>query len=135
MGVYGPGPLEEERTKTKRPRVAFRGGRSAGCDIRAPAGSTRGSAFQGITALWVGDGEALGELTAPAGVEASKDAPVHPALLDACLQLIGPTIGRETSEVSPALPRSSPREFRRLFPPGCIVMPGCVHGKQAMRKP
>ena len=58
-----------------------------------------GPAFQGITALWVGDGEALGELTAPAGVEASKDAPVHPALLDACLQLVGPTIGKETSEV------------------------------------
>ena len=51
------------------------------------AGIRLGPAFRGLTRLWSGEREALGEIAAPTGVE-TADLTVHPALLDACLQAL-----------------------------------------------
>nr|CCE88380.1 polyketide synthase [Sorangium cellulosum] len=45
-----------------------------------------GPAFQGLVGLWVGEGEALGRVRLPEAVNDSGYT-VHPALLDACLQV------------------------------------------------
>ncbi|XXX76161.1 amino acid adenylation domain-containing protein [Sorangium sp. So ce134] len=45
-----------------------------------------GPAFQGLEQVWSGDGEALGRLRLPEGLD-PQGYLVHPALLDACLQL------------------------------------------------
>ncbi|MEO0488108.1 MAG: MupA/Atu3671 family FMN-dependent luciferase-like monooxygenase, partial [Cyanobacteria bacterium J06659_2] len=52
-----------------------------------------GTSFQGIVQLWRGDSEALGKIQLPASL-ASQVAGygVHPALLDACLQIFFATI-------------------------------------------
>jgi phthiocerol/phenolphthiocerol synthesis type-I polyketide synthase C len=53
------------------------------------SGLQYGPAFQGIKRLWQGDGEALGRVELPPPLESEANAyHVHPALLDACLQLI-----------------------------------------------
>ncbi len=52
------------------------------------AGIQYGARFRGLRALWTGQGEALGEITAP-GEGPSHAAPLDPALLDACLQVSG----------------------------------------------
>jgi myxalamid-type polyketide synthase MxaD len=50
-----------------------------------------GSSFQGVTGLWIGELESLGRIHLPAGL-----APIpasyqfHPALLEACMQALGP---------------------------------------------
>ncbi len=49
-----------------------------------------GPAFRGITALWRRDGEALSRLALPASLQPDAGSYlVHPALLDACTQIIG----------------------------------------------
>lgn len=53
------------------------------------AGLEYGPAFRGITNLWRHDGEALGEIDLPDTLLADKEIyGVHPALLDAVLQLV-----------------------------------------------
>jgi phthiocerol/phenolphthiocerol synthesis type-I polyketide synthase C len=61
-----------------------------------------GPAFQGIAEAWAGEGEALGHIAVPAAVGAELgEYHIHPALLDACLQVIlatvpeGPDEGRQ----------------------------------------
>ncbi|MHB1132627.1 MAG: type I polyketide synthase [Chloroflexota bacterium] len=58
------------------------------------------SSFRGITRLWRGDGEALGQVDLPEGLRSEAGAyRVHPALLDASFQLLGaplPGDGRDT---------------------------------------
>ena len=46
-----------------------------------------GSSFRGIQKLWRGDGEALGQIQLPGGA-ADPAYRLHPALLDACFQVI-----------------------------------------------
>ncbi len=57
--------------------------------VFAAAGIELGPRFQGVGRLWRGPGEALGEIRVPPGLERG-DFPIHPAVLDACLQLAGP---------------------------------------------
>ena len=51
-------------------------------------GIAYGPAFRGLSRLWSGSGEALGEVLLPAGVD-QRRLLVHPALLDACFQVLG----------------------------------------------
>ncbi|MFZ6183823.1 type I polyketide synthase [Nannocystis pusilla] len=52
----------------------------------AEIGLAYGPAFQAVSRVWAGDGEALGELHLPDGV--TGDAPLHPVLLDAAFQVL-----------------------------------------------
>ena len=49
-------------------------------------GIAYGPAFQGVRELWLGDGEALGEISVPEALDRSG-IPWHPAWLDACFQV------------------------------------------------
>ena len=51
-------------------------------------GLNYGTNFQGIKQLWQGENKALGYIEIPVSIKTDKDL-IHPALLDACLQLIG----------------------------------------------
>ncbi len=51
------------------------------------AGLEYGPAFRGLSRLWSGSGEALGEVLLPAGMEKRKLV-AHPVLLDACFQAL-----------------------------------------------
>jgi acyl transferase domain-containing protein/NADPH:quinone reductase-like Zn-dependent oxidoreductase/NAD(P)-dependent dehydrogenase (short-subunit alcohol dehydrogenase family) len=50
--------------------------------------------FRGIGELWTGEGQALGRISVPPGVDPSGYT-CHPALLDSCLQVIGALIPAE----------------------------------------
>jgi acyl transferase domain-containing protein/ubiquinone/menaquinone biosynthesis C-methylase UbiE/acyl carrier protein len=67
-----------------------------------------GPSFRGLTRLWVGDGEALGEVQSPHAVIGDDAAYLaHPALLDACLQVVAAiAAGAEVSESRVYLPLS-----------------------------
>ncbi|MDE2696951.1 MAG: SDR family NAD(P)-dependent oxidoreductase [Chloroflexota bacterium] len=54
---------------------------------RSSTGVELGPTFRGLTAIWEGPGEALGEIELPSDVERSGVA-VHPLLLDACFQVV-----------------------------------------------
>ena len=53
----------------------------------AAVGIALGPSFRGLTALWVGDQQAWGELALP-GNRAGEGLHAHPALLDACIQVL-----------------------------------------------
>ncbi len=66
----------------------------------AQFGLNYGPAFQGITQIWRGRDEVLGEVILPDDMpEENQGFLIHPALLDACLQLLGaatsPSIDQE----------------------------------------
>ncbi|MEP7121036.1 MAG: SDR family NAD(P)-dependent oxidoreductase [Byssovorax sp.] len=46
-----------------------------------------GPAFRGVERIWVGAGEALGQVRLPESAAGAAEYRVHPALLDACLQV------------------------------------------------
>ena len=53
-------------------------------------GLNYGETFRGIEQIWQGEGESLGYIRLPDNlVESADNYQLHPALLDACLQLIG----------------------------------------------
>lgn len=53
------------------------------------SGVQLGKSFQGVHRLWLGNGEALGELQLPTALESEAEAyQLHPALLDAALQVL-----------------------------------------------
>ncbi|WP_437512392.1 SDR family NAD(P)-dependent oxidoreductase [Sorangium sp. So ce1099] len=56
-------------------------------DRLAGEGLRYGAAYRGLVGLRIGRGEALGEIELPDGAGSSADYVVHPALLDACLQV------------------------------------------------
>jgi acyl transferase domain-containing protein/acyl carrier protein len=56
-----------------------------------------GPAFQGVERIWVGPGEAVGRVRLPAEAGEASAYRVHPALLDACLQVCAVLWG-ETDE-------------------------------------
>ncbi|GHD52887.1 hypothetical protein GCM10017083_28840 [Thalassobaculum fulvum] len=68
----------------------------------AGIGIAIGPAFAGIRRLWRGDGEALAEVRLPDGLAAPTDG-LHPALLDACLQVAGGTLADDLAG-EPLLP-------------------------------
>jgi acyl transferase domain-containing protein len=52
-----------------------------------------GPAFQGVAEVWAGENEALGRIVAPAAIVTElSEYRIHPALLDACLQITLATI-------------------------------------------
>jgi acyl transferase domain-containing protein/ubiquinone/menaquinone biosynthesis C-methylase UbiE len=54
-----------------------------------------GPAFRGIDRLWRGDGEALGRIELPPALREGLDGyQLHPALLDACFQVLAGALGR-----------------------------------------
>jgi len=64
----------------------------------AERGNQWGPRFQGIAALWRGQREALAELRVPAALEPELERyRIHPAVLDACLQVLGATVPVETT--------------------------------------
>ena len=50
-----------------------------------------GPAFRWLTAVWVGEGEALAHLQPPQGLSGLSSHLLHPGLLDACVQTAGAT--------------------------------------------
>jgi myxalamid-type polyketide synthase MxaD len=61
-------------------------------------GNHWGPRFQGIARLWRGEREALAELRVPAALEPELDRyRIHPAVLDACLQVLGATVPVEAT--------------------------------------
>ena len=84
-----PFPLAEMRAR-------FTGGRIDGRSLYGRFklhGLAYGPAFQGIAEAWAGEGEALGRIAIPEAIAGEVDAyRIHPALLDACLQVTLATI-------------------------------------------
>jgi acyl transferase domain-containing protein/acyl carrier protein len=61
-------------------------------------GISYGPSFRGLERLWTGDHEALGLVRPPPGVDAAAaQYLIHPATLDACLQLLGAAVPREAA--------------------------------------
>lgn len=59
-------------------------------DSLSKQGLNYGVSFQGIKQIWQGETEALGYIQLPDNLNSqASDYQIHPALLDACLQLIG----------------------------------------------
>ena len=56
------------------------------------AGVEFGPSFRGMERLWRGEGEALGRVRRPSAVEGTDGYQIHPALLDACLQVLGAAV-------------------------------------------
>ncbi|AKQ65467.1 Malonyl CoA-acyl carrier protein transacylase [Myxococcus hansupus] len=70
-------------------------------------GVVYGPAFQGVQQVWRGKEEALGHVRLPEPVAARASAyRVHPALLDACFQLVSSAVPSEAikAEAGPAVP-------------------------------
>jgi acyl transferase domain-containing protein/acyl carrier protein len=58
-----------------------------------------GPDFRGISRLWRSDGEALAEITLPAGLEREAGVyRIHPAFLDACFHVLGALVPQSTPE-------------------------------------
>lgn len=84
------------------------GGGAAGAEhYRAAAarGLEYGPAFQGVAEYWAKDGEVLARVRAPEAVAAgARTYRLHPALLDACLQVALDTAGAEIGADEALLP-------------------------------
>ena len=85
------------------------------------SGVEYGASFQGLSQIWRGASEALGELRLPEDLRAEAAAhQIHPALLDACLQLLGAALPQNEEAASNAvtyLPVGV--ESFRVYQPGC----------------
>ncbi|NMO16394.1 SDR family NAD(P)-dependent oxidoreductase [Pyxidicoccus fallax] len=57
-----------------------------------------GPAFQGLTELWPGEGEALGRVRLPEAAGSAAAYRIHPALLDACFQAMGGAVAATTEK-------------------------------------
>ncbi len=65
----------------------------------AAHGLIYGPAFQGVAEVWAGENEALGRIVAPAAIVTElREYRIHPALLDACLQVTLATIPDQLDE-------------------------------------
>jgi acyl transferase domain-containing protein/acyl carrier protein len=63
-------------------------------------GMSYGPSFRGLERIWSGDREALGLVRWPAAVDAvASQYLIHPAILDACLQLLGAAVPRDGASV------------------------------------
>ncbi|KYF88677.1 hypothetical protein BE20_22370 [Sorangium cellulosum] len=62
-----------------------------------------GPAFQGIAELWRGEGEALGRVRLPDAAGSAAEYRLHPALLDACFQIVGSLFAGD-GEATPWVP-------------------------------
>jgi acyl transferase domain-containing protein/surfactin synthase thioesterase subunit/D-arabinose 1-dehydrogenase-like Zn-dependent alcohol dehydrogenase/acyl carrier protein len=59
----------------------------------ATMGLEYGPSFRGIHALWCHEGEALGRVVLPSAAGAADRYQIHPALFDACLQVVVEALG------------------------------------------
>jgi phthiocerol/phenolphthiocerol synthesis type-I polyketide synthase C len=83
----------------------------------AAHGLRYGPAFQGIAEAWAGSGEALGRIAAPEAIAAEiGDYAIHPAILDACLQVTLAAVPQENDDARMALVPSKVDRIR--FHPG-----------------
>lgn len=55
-------------------------------------GANYGPTFRGLEQIWRAEGEALGRIRLPASISDFSKYSIHPALLDACFQLLGATV-------------------------------------------
>jgi phthiocerol/phenolphthiocerol synthesis type-I polyketide synthase C len=79
----------------------------------AAHGLVYGPAFQGIVEAWAGAGEALGRIAAPESVEPELgEYCIHPAILDACLQVTLAALPEETDGSQAALVPSKADRIR-----------------------
>ncbi len=99
-------------------------------------GISHGPAYQGVTALYAGEGQALAELRLPASVSDTLDEFIlHPSLMDVALQVaIGPTSNSDsmkTDDIRPDLPFAleSLEVFRRCTSSMWTVVRGKNGGK------
>jgi acyl transferase domain-containing protein/acyl carrier protein len=68
--------------------------------ILSQRGLQYGPTFQGVTEIWMGVGEAIGRLVAPPAVAAQGGRyQLHPALLDACFQVMAPATTSASSQL------------------------------------
>ncbi len=84
-----PGRLDLGALRARLSRVA-------GAEVYtalAAMGLDYGPAFQGILELWQGDGEALGRVRLPEAAGPATAYRIHPALLDACFQVMAARLG------------------------------------------
>ncbi|MEA5550940.1 SDR family NAD(P)-dependent oxidoreductase [Anabaena cylindrica UHCC 0172] len=51
-----------------------------------------GQSFQWVNSIWQQPGEAIGEIQVPLGIETNTIYPLHPGLIDACLQMLNATL-------------------------------------------
>ncbi|MBI2784251.1 MAG: polyketide synthase dehydratase domain-containing protein, partial [Gammaproteobacteria bacterium] len=58
-----------------------------------------GASFRGLDEVWAGPEEALGLITLPDATGNSPAAPIHPVLLDACLQVAAAALGTESDDL------------------------------------
>lgn len=83
-----PGFVERVRRRTNREKTAS--------DFYATlkrVGMRYGPEFQGVDHVWANDDEAVARIVAPEGIRSELDAyHFHPALLDACLQVLAAVI-------------------------------------------
>nr|VFJ72078.1 MAG: Acyl transferase domain-containing protein [Candidatus Kentron sp. FW] len=90
-----PGPVDLEKLQSQCPTEVPVGDHYQSCRER---GLNYGPGFQGIQRLFRGEGMVLGEIELPESLTAGVDARendkyrLHPALLDACLQVCIPVI-------------------------------------------
>jgi acyl transferase domain-containing protein/NADPH:quinone reductase-like Zn-dependent oxidoreductase/NAD(P)-dependent dehydrogenase (short-subunit alcohol dehydrogenase family)/acyl carrier protein len=71
-----------------RARLGESGSAATTYESLTEMGLEYGPAFQGITELWRGDGEALGRVKLSAAAGTASAYRLHPALLDACFQVM-----------------------------------------------
>lgn len=100
-----------------------------------------GPRFQGIERLWRGRGEALGKVSAPPGVIPELDAyHIHPAILDACGQVVAATDGGNGHGVARSFLPVGIEELRVYGRPGrrlwsharCRAEEGSPVGREAL---
>jgi phthiocerol/phenolphthiocerol synthesis type-I polyketide synthase C len=98
-------PLAGSRSERLAPVAAIRarmGKRIDGVELYrrfTARGLIYGPAFQGIAEAWAGKDEALGRIAVPAAVGAELgEYHMHPALLDACLQVTLATVAEQPDE-------------------------------------
>jgi acyl transferase domain-containing protein/NADPH:quinone reductase-like Zn-dependent oxidoreductase/acyl carrier protein len=120
-------PLTAGRAPAPSSLAAIRqrmGRRIAGAELYrrfADHGLAYGPAFQGVAEAWAGDGEALGRIAAPAAIEAELgEYCIHPAALDACLQVTLAALPEEVGTV-PAMCVPSKAERIRFYGGGRIA--------------
>ncbi len=94
-----------------------------------------GPSLHGVLQLWRCDGAALGQLELPASSQAELSRyQVHPALLDACLQVMAAAIPAEMSESDIFMPLGIDR-FVLYQRPGGAVWSLCHAGTARQRSP
>ena len=87
----------------------------------ADLGLAYGPAFRGIAEAWAGDGEALGRIAVPAAIEGELgEYCIHPAVLDACLQVTLAALPDEVGNV-PAMFVPGKAERIRFYRSGRIA--------------